>query len=43
MDFDTTNAKVLLGQFAFAKLFVEELDEQNRSRTLQRVGKWLGV
>ena len=22
---------------------VEELDEQNRSRTLQRVGKWLGV
>ena len=25
MDFNTTNAKALLGQFSFAKLFVEEL------------------
>ena len=25
MDFNTTNAKALLGQFSFAKLFVDEL------------------
>ena len=34
MDFDTTNAKVLLGQFAFAKLFVEELGWDKHSADL---------